>query len=680
MRSLPVRVQTILRAFGWRGVARRCHYVAVSTLGVLRRRLPERAAFDAVPRSSWSHRYDVAGLRARYASLPDRDAIAARVQQRAAQVLDGELTLYGGTTKRVGWPPDWHANAFSGHRYPRRHFTAISDADAEVGDIKDVWELSRLPFTFVFARAYVLTEDERYPQAWWQAIESWAADNPPNVGVNWRCAQEVSLRGIAVCFGLSVFGDHPSTSAPRLELAERILGASVERVRPTIGYALSQRNNHAISELAFLIGVDGPDRRWCRLLLEAIDDQFYADGSYSQQSFNYQRLAVQTLQWLLCVRDDLPPGLRRRIVETLAASRDLLARCSDPVSGFLPNYGPNDSALLLPISEADPRDVRPLLASLGATSAAGCTDEATVWMQHPELASIPSEVKDRPTTYHTLRGPRSLLLTRLGTGRHRPGHGDQQAVDIWIDGHNVVVDPGTYRYTAPSPWRNALTGPQVHSGPRAPDEHGTTIGRFLSLGMPPAQVETHVCRDGLEVLVSRRPAGSGWLWRAIVRDGDAFVVVDAAQDTDAVVRWNLDLAAELSVYLAPAARLSRRTAHDSDPTSGWSSPRYAHKRRIDAWELRVPDGEVAVARIARDRDQLTPRHLLDAALTDLLPSAVQDTLALTPWPWDAGRDGGAIRLTGGLGDQPDRTPDRTPAMLQRSAHAPAPSRARSRQP
>ena len=40
-------------------------------------------------------------------------------------------------------------------------------------DIKDVWELSRFGCTFVLARAFVLTEDPTYAQAWWTAVEDW---------------------------------------------------------------------------------------------------------------------------------------------------------------------------------------------------------------------------------------------------------------------------------------------------------------------------------------------------------------------------------------------------------------------------------------------------------------------------------------------------------------------------
>src|SRR5690606_17608196 len=84
---------------------------------------------------------------------------------------------------------------------------------------------------------------------------------------------------------------------------EEVLGFSGERINDAIGYALSQRNNHAISEAAGLIalGVRLRDvhpaagawlRRGERLLNRLVPEQFARDGWYIQHSFTYMRLAV----------------------------------------------------------------------------------------------------------------------------------------------------------------------------------------------------------------------------------------------------------------------------------------------------------------------------------------------------------------------------------------------------
>lgn len=565
--------------------------------------MPVATSFEATPPIAWRHRFDLAEVRGRYRALPALAALRERVVSDADRVLAGEMRLYGGHQRQVGAPPRWHVNPFTGHEYPRVHWADISDDDASRGDIKDVWELSRLPFTCILVRAYVLTGDGRYPERWWELVEDWAAHNRPNLGVNWRCGQETSLRAIALCFGLSSFSGHPSSTPARVDLAHRILGASADRVRPTVGYALSQRNNHAVSELVFLLSVRAEDdeRRLLRYLLEVLDDQFYEDGSYAQQSFTYQRLAVQALQWLLLTRPDLPRGARNRVAEVLARSRDFLARCSDPVGGWLPNYGANDGALLFHLSGAHYRDFRPLLASLGAPGLSEYGEEA-IWTAIDEVSDRVTSADRAPSTYVTLRGSRSLALMRVGAGRHRAAHADQLALDLWVDGQNLVLDPGTYRYTAPPPWRNALAGRDVHSLAMEEGVAQVSIGRFLSEGMPAGELLHHGAQDGAEIVVARRPAGRGHLYRAIIRRGDAYSIVDGAEGVTARVRWNLADSDRAVVQFEPDGEFVPDGPREDDPASGWNSPLYAHREAVTVRHVPLSEGSYTALRIAPSRE------------------------------------------------------------------------------
>jgi hypothetical protein len=616
--------RTVVRAFGWRGLLRRVLYLTELNTGRLERRTPQRKNVQAYEPLIWTHQFDLHRLRTTYAALPNNQDLRRAVGEGTERVLAGKLELYGWADLQVGWPPRWHVNPFTGHEYPRVHWTAISDNDPEVGDVKDVWEISRLPFTALLARAYVLTGDDRYPEAWWEALEDWIENNPPNTGVNWRCGQETSLRAITVCFGLSIFDEHRSTTPSRRDHAHRLLAASVARVELTLGYALSQRNNHAVSELVFLLSALGPQRHLCRLLLEVLDDQFQPDGSYRQQSFNYQRLAVQALQWLLVTREDLPPGLRSRVVDAVARSRDLLVRCSDPISGWLPNYGANDGALLFRLDSAHDRDFRPFLASLGRTDVRSAPSETAIWLGRAEVAQRCTDADRRVGTYVTLCGPRSLLVTRVGTSGERPGDADQLAVDLWIDGCNLVADPGSYRYTAPAPWANALKGLEVHATVRAASESVVRFGRFLSEVMPEADVVLRRPIDDGELLVAERVAGPGRLRRAFVRLGDAYVVVDHAVTVDAEVRWNLGQCRGARVRLGTNAAQRALTPREDDPTSGWVSPLYGMRRPCEVALVALPAEGVAVATFATDAVGWPSPDGVRAALDGVLPRAVVD--------------------------------------------------------
>jgi hypothetical protein len=288
-----------------------------------------------------------------------------------------------------------------------------------------------------------------------------------------------------------------------------------------------------------------------------------------------------------------------RVINVLADSRDFLARCSDPVSGWLPNYGPNDGALLFHLSNAHYRDFRPLLAGLGA-SADPEHNEAAIWLRSPEVSARASSAGEAPTTYITLRGPRSLAFSRIGTGRHRAAHGDQQAIDLWINGRNVVLDPGTYRYTSPAPWRNALTGPEVHSLALEEGASQLSVGRFLTEGMPPAELVYRSRRDDCEFVVSRRRAGEGRLIRAVVRRGDAFAVVDAAEGVHGRVRWNLGNLDGISLRMDPSGSQNSQPQTDDDPTTGWVSHCYGQRLPVKVRFVPLGPRGILLCRLAPD--------------------------------------------------------------------------------
>lgn len=70
----------------------------------------------------------------------------------------------------------------------------IPDFDAELGDIKVVWEASRFTHFFYFVRAYLLTDDKKYYDAFSIQLEDWLESNPYPYGANFKCGQECTLR------------------------------------------------------------------------------------------------------------------------------------------------------------------------------------------------------------------------------------------------------------------------------------------------------------------------------------------------------------------------------------------------------------------------------------------------------------------------------------------------------
>ena len=67
------------------------------------------------------------------------------ILQNADSILDGNIFYYSYHLLNVGQTPNWFINPFNGINYKGtdQHWTKLNDFDSKLGDIKNVWELSR---------------------------------------------------------------------------------------------------------------------------------------------------------------------------------------------------------------------------------------------------------------------------------------------------------------------------------------------------------------------------------------------------------------------------------------------------------------------------------------------------------------------------------------------------------
>ena len=298
------------------------------------------------------------------------------VLTEAQRILEGKVPFFGQLSFPCGFPPNWFRNPVTGQSVsPQQSWTRMRFASREYGDLKFILEPSRFLFVYPLVRAYALSGDEKFPEAFWTAIEDWAGHSPPMDGPLWICGQECSLRILAWSFSLHAFIHSPSTTNERVAHLVSMIAAHAWRTAQTLGYARSQRSNHLISEAVGLwtAGTLYPELReakvWqnlgAHLLREAVLDQITSDGVSQQHSFNYQRVILHLLLWTLRLAEIHRSPVDEEIYNRAQAAYDFLRTYVDPVSGSAPNYGSNDGSLILPLTSGSHRDFRPLL-QLGA--------------------------------------------------------------------------------------------------------------------------------------------------------------------------------------------------------------------------------------------------------------------------------------------------------------------------
>ena len=222
--------------------------------------------------------------------------------EEAEEIVSGRLRMFSGPAVEVGTPPLWHNDPYepSASLDPKAHWSRRS---GQVADIKTVWESSRFVWAPTLARAWRVSGDQRYIETLQGWIQDWTQRNPTNLGPNWECGQETSLRMLHVLVAAHLTG---SAREPEPGLV-RFVREHVERVSATTSYAIGQDNNHGTSEAAALfvggswLAARGDSSageiaaRGRTMLEERVVRLVASDGSFSQYSVNYHRVLLDTL-------------------------------------------------------------------------------------------------------------------------------------------------------------------------------------------------------------------------------------------------------------------------------------------------------------------------------------------------------------------------------------------------
>ncbi len=484
----------LIRRLGPRWMLYRAGYALRKKSGLLRRRFPTRKLEEIhladlvhgdVPTDPEPFRKYREASAARFffpqGQPPETEELRKSVSpagiERTLAVADdyaqGKFLYYGKRVFDLGRPVDWLINPFTGGRHEARtHWCDCDTFSSQVGDIKDIWEPSRFACAFWLVRAFALTGDEKYPEAFWTLFESWCEQNPPNRGPNWMSGQETALRTMAWCFALYGFSRSDATTSERIVKLVKVVASQADRIAHNIGYAISQRNNHSISEATGLltVGLLFPELsqapKWKavgrRVLEREIGRQVYEDGSYIQHSLGYHRLMLHECVWAIRLAELNQEPLSSELTDRVARAAEFLFQMTDPDTGRVPNYGANDGALVLPLNSCDSLDFRPAVQSCAylldgkRAYACGDCDEDLLWLFGSQATEAPVAARSRTSTefaaggYYTLAAKRTWGMVRCHRYRDRVGHADLLHLDLWADGVNLLRDCGSYRYFAPS--------------------------------------------------------------------------------------------------------------------------------------------------------------------------------------------------------------------------------------
>ena len=533
-------------------------------------------------------------------SIDSQRAIA-----RAERVLGGHFQAF-----RSGWrslpssPAEWLCNPSTGVSYDRESaWWSVETFSPRKGDIKQLWAPARFSWAFDLVRAHLITGDPRFRDGFDRHFDGWFDSSPPFRGPHWACGQETAIRAVALLYAEANFSSQGSAKW-RNSRVEQVLAWSGERIADAMAYAVSQRNNHVISEAAALIvlgvrfrGAHPEAERWLKRgtkqLERAVSHQFAEDGWYIQHSVWYMRLALDQCVIAQRALAQVDQSLAAGAIDRLRRAFDILVLLTCR-GADVPNHGPNDGSFVHPITLAPYASFGPTLTAVACTFGLSLPQgiqldcEVAAWLSTP-LPQVGLRIADG--VYQGTSGwvvaivGDTRVFLRAGSYQSRPGHSDSLQLDISFGGRCAVADPGTYAYNAPAPWDNGLRVARVHNGPLLDDRDPAVPGpRFLWFGWPEASVKAAVW-NGTEVVIEAVRQGEV---RRVVRVRENGVeVLDKALNPSAdeiIVRW----------LLHPEARLSSVQVDGNftvveakkGQVLGWYSPTYDVRVKSRVVEVR----------------------------------------------------------------------------------------------
>jgi hypothetical protein len=467
---------------------------------------------DQVVRAAWSPRQVTRhqlGLAA--ATVPARELAftavlppdtAARVPEEARNsVLEAADRLLQGEWETLGVlrtdleRPDWFRDPVTGRRSAQDRYAFRIDyrSEEQVGNVKQVWELSRLQHLTLLATAWFLTHDERYACRVADHLRSWWRENPFLSGVHWTSGIELGIRLISLVWIRRLLDDWSGAA----DLFERD-ALALRQIRWHQQYlaALPRRGssagNHGIAEPAGQLVVScafpwfRESERWRRksaLLLEReLIRNTFPSGIGREPASDCQCFIVE-LGFVAAVEADasghpLRPATWARLCALADSAAALVdERLRPPRQGdsdegrglLLDGPTPNRWPSMLALAEAlvGQQDWWPRPPANAASSIVGALAGS-----RRQIGGRPSQ---RPSRFADARitllrtSGKNEIWCRCDGGSHgyvsiaAHAHADALSVEVRYAGVDILAGPGTLWHHGERAWRSYFRSTIAHN-------------------------------------------------------------------------------------------------------------------------------------------------------------------------------------------------------------------------
>jgi hypothetical protein len=477
----------------WRLKGRRLLAMArVSSVDELWARLCER------PFPAWVHPIDAAEL--------DRidPGESLRILEAAQHACARRVDVLGTGPVVLGTPIDWARDYRVNMGWPSGFARSIDYVNRDrPSDIKIPWEISRLQWLIPAGQAYLLTGEERYAEAARDILLDWIAGNPLAYTVNWSCTMEAAIRLFTWTWLFHVFAGSQAWNCRRFRI--RFLSCLYlhgDFTRRHIEKA-DINGNHYTADLAGLVmaghffGDIGDGGLWRDIgwsgLQREIGRQVFSDGVDFEASVPYHRLVCELFLWPALFRQVGGDTVSKEYAQRLRAMAEFTAAYSRQ-DGTSPLWGDADDARALPFGGQRLGDHRYLVGLVAMAfdddelaSRFGGPRSELAWIFGLGRAAAFPDSPSRPAPSTAFSGGGAYIMRHQGhhvfidcgpiglAGRGGHGHNDALSFEAQLHDAPLVIDRGSFVYTASFEKRNEFRSTASHNTPQI---NAAEINRF----------------------------------------------------------------------------------------------------------------------------------------------------------------------------------------------------------
>lgn len=337
-------------------------------------------------------------------------------------------------------------------------------------DIKVIWEYNRLEFILPMAVKFVKSNDNLYKRNIIEMLDIWEDQNKYEYSINWNNNLEVAVRAINIVLTLMVLSDDELNSKYM-----NLLYLHGLHIYNEIDYSnCCIPNNHIIGEATALlllskIIVNKECNRWYKKSIKILDkyiDTIEVDGVSKENSFSYQWFVTKMYIFSLCfIEDDC---LFKKINDRVNKSLKVLSYIYINKDVYL-HYGDNDDGFLYTIYEKYNiiEDVKEYYNYFINNKIGNETLLFERILYKFNNKRIVNDVVNSSKCFCNKKifvyNDNNNLIFFNAKNIEGHAHNDSLAINLIINGKEVLLDSGTYSYNLDRKTRSYYRGRESHS-------------------------------------------------------------------------------------------------------------------------------------------------------------------------------------------------------------------------